>query len=85
MHVRDSATNAAVGRGSRIIARDGAYTFTSERTSESDGPYPLIGERAGTYIVTVEQQGYRPWARSVTVTGDECHVHSVSVTALLQP
>jgi hypothetical protein len=83
--VRDSVTNAAVGRGSTIIARDGLYADTAEITSVFDGPYGLAHERPGTYAVTVEQQGYRPWSRSgLRVTKDECHVRGVSITARLQ-
>jgi hypothetical protein len=84
--VRDSVTNAAVGRGSTIIARDGAYADTAEITGVFDGPYGLAYERAGTYTVTVDQQGYRPWSRAgIRVTKDECHVRGVSITARLQP
>jgi hypothetical protein len=83
--VRDSVTNAAVGRGSRVIARDGAYADTAEITSAFDGPYGLAYERPGTYTVTVDQQGYRPWSRAgISVTKDECHVRGVSITARLQ-
>ena len=83
--VRDSVTNAAVGRGSRIIARDGTYADTAEITSAFDGPYGLAYERPGTYTVTVDQQGYRPWSRAgINVTKDECHVRGVPITARLQ-
>jgi hypothetical protein len=84
--VRDSVTNAAVGRGSTIIARDGAYADTAQITDVFDGPYGVGYERAGTYTVTVEQQGYRPWSRpGIRVTKDECHVRGVPITARLQP
>ena len=83
--VRDSVTNAAVGRGSSIIARDGPYADTVDITTLFDGPYGLAYERPGMYTVTVEQQGYRTWSRSgVRVTKDECHVRGVSITARLQ-
>lgn len=84
--VRDSVTNTAAGRGARIIARDGVFADTAKIANAYDGPYGLAYERAGTYTVTVEQQGYRPWSRTgVSVTRDECHVRPVSITALLQP
>jgi hypothetical protein len=83
--VYDSATNALVGRGARIIARDGAFADTADFSNEYDGPYGLAHERTGSYDVTVEQQGYRAWSRAgVNVTDDECHVRTVSVTARLQ-
>jgi len=85
--VRDSVTNALAGRGASIIARDGVFADTAEHPFAAyDGPYSLARERAGTYTVTVEQQGYRLWSRpGVRVTRDECHVRTVSITARLQP
>jgi hypothetical protein len=86
--VRDSTTNAPAGRGARIIARDGAFADTVLVPTDDAElfPYPLAHERAGTYTVTVERDGYRPWSRSgVRVTKDECHVRTVALTARLQP
>jgi hypothetical protein len=84
--VHDSASNALVGRGAKIIARDGAFADTADITNEYDGPYGLAHERTGSYDVTVEQQGYRVWSRAgLNVTRGECHVQTVSITARLQP
>jgi starvation-inducible outer membrane lipoprotein len=84
--VHDSATNALVGRGARIIARNGGFADTADFSNEYDGPYGLAHERTGSYDVTVEQQGYRVWSRSgVNVTRGECHVRTASITARLQP
>jgi hypothetical protein len=81
--VRDSVTNAPVS-GARVVARTATIADTSR--SQPNGVYPLVSEKPGTYAVTVEQTGYRPWARAnVKVTSDECHVKTVSLTALLQP
>lgn len=86
LDVHDSATNALVGRNSKIIAREGAVADTSRFTAVSDGPYPLVYERAGTYTVTVEQAGYKLWTQAgVLVTKNGCHVNGVAVTARLQP
>ena len=83
--VRDSVSNALVGRGSRIIAREGAVADTSTDTPVSDGPFSLVYERAGTYALSVTQTGYQPWTRAgVQVTKGTCHVNSVAVTARLQ-
>ncbi|MEO5817254.1 MAG: hypothetical protein ABIT20_18450 [Gemmatimonadaceae bacterium] len=83
--VRDSVSNALVGRGSRIIAREGAVADTSTDTQISDGPFSLVFERAGTYTVAVTQTGYQPWNRAgVQVTNGTCHVNAVAVTARLQ-
>jgi hypothetical protein len=83
--VRDSVTNALAGRGSRVIAREGAVADTSSDTSISDGPFSLVFERAGTYTVSVTQAGYQPWTKAgVQVTNGSCHVNAVAVTARLQ-
>ncbi len=83
--VHDSLTNALVGRGARIIARDGAFADTADFSNEYDGPYGLAHERTGSYEVTVEQQSYRVWSRAgVNVTRGECHVRTASITARLQ-
>lgn len=86
--VRDSITNATAGPGARIIARDGAFADTVLVPTDDAArfPYQLAHERAGTYTVTVERDGYRPWSRSgVRVTKDECHVRTLALTARLQP
>ena len=83
--VRDAITNTPAGRGARIIARDGPFADTADFTESYDGPYGVAHERAGTYTVTVEQQGYNGWSQSgVNVGRGECHVRSVSLTARLQ-
>lgn len=83
--VRDSVTDARVGRGARVIARAGAMADTTDETGFSDGPYGLAYERAGTYVVTVEQTGYARWTRNdVQVTNGDCHVNGVTLVARLQ-
>ena len=85
LDVRDSVSNAQVGRNASIIAREGAVADTSHETSIGDGPFGLVYERAGTYTVTVEQTGYKVWTRAgVLVTRDVCHVKGVALTARLQ-
>jgi hypothetical protein len=82
--VRDSVTNALVGRGSRIVARERAFADTSA-DALSTGPYGLVFERAGTYTVSVAQTGYQPWINAgVQVTKGTCHVNGVALTARLQ-
>ena len=83
--VRDSITDVSAGRNSRIIASSGAFADTSHETSIGDLGYGLVYERAGTYVVTVEQVGYKLWTKSgVEVTKGDCHVNGVSLTARLQ-
>lgn len=82
--VRDSVSGSPAGRGALIVARDGAYADTVVFTSV-DGPYGLAYERAGSYTVTVQQQGYRVWSESgVDVSKDICHVQPVRLKARLQ-
>lgn len=85
VEVLDSARNVPVGRGAQIIARDGAFADTVSFTAY-DGPYGLAPERAGTYTVTVQQQGYLLWSVSgIRVSRDECHVRTATLRARLQP
>ncbi|HEY9517449.1 MAG TPA: carboxypeptidase-like regulatory domain-containing protein [Gemmatimonadaceae bacterium] len=86
VEVLDSSSNAPVGEGAKITARDGAFIQTAITADEYPGPYGLAHERAGVYTVTVQQDGYAIWTRSdVVVTRDQCHVRTVELTALLQP
>ena len=84
--VRDSVTNALVGRGSAVFVREGAVVADSANdTSVSDGPYGLAFERTGTFTVFVTKTGYQPWSKAnVQVTKGTCHVNAVAVTARLQ-
>lgn len=85
VHVRDSVTNAPAGQGARIIARTGTFADTAGPVESYAGPYGVAPERAGTYTLTVEKQGYATWTRSgIQVTADVCHVRTVEVTARLQ-
>ena len=89
--VLDSASRDPLGPGMLVVVRDGAYADTARTFL----PHPIEGvlqrfafafERRGTYDVTVERSGYRTWRRDgVRVSGDECHVRTVELTALLQP
>jgi hypothetical protein len=90
VYVNDSLTGTAIASGASLVVRDG--TFKDSVSHPSGRPelnaFPLLtaGERAGTYQVSVSKPGYLPWSRSnVRITGNECHVNPVSVTALLQP
>jgi len=80
--VRDSVTSGAIA-DARVIARVGTTADTAQ--FPLDGVYPLAYEKAGVYQVVVEHTSYRTWTRAnVHVTRDECHVQTVSLTALLQ-
>jgi hypothetical protein len=71
-----------------VVARDGTYRDSVFRASPSAPPpnelLALAYERAGTYEVTVNATGYRPWVRSgIVVQRDPCHVVTVPLTARL--
>lgn len=90
IQVRDSTTDNPAASGALGIAVDGSYVDTLEHVPTFDPTtlLTLLGawEREGTYDVTVTRAGYLPWHRnSIVVTGDECHVHTVTIEALLQP
>src|SRR5689334_23353562 len=70
--VRDSVTNQLAGQGARVIASEGTFADTALFLS-GDTPFRLVEERPGTYLVTVEKEGYRTWSRSnVRVTRGTC-------------
>lgn len=87
--VRDSTTGADAVAGATGIASDGAFRDSvsiPSGTSPHASAISLVGERAGTYTVTVRKAGYRDWTNSnVVVTRDACHVRTVTLTAQLQP
>ena len=85
---QDSATGAALGGVMLAVARDGGFadTVRSVEATPAGATLGLAFERAGTYTVRVERAGYRPWERAgVVVTGTQCHVLTVVLTALLRP
>ena len=96
VEVLDSISGSPVRGHVRVVARDGSQMFEFDSqdivlppTADPDtvvfGPFYLAHERAGTYDVAVEAQGYRLWqATSVRVRNGECHVQTAELTALLQ-
>jgi hypothetical protein len=84
----DSLTGATTGFTSVTIrAIDGAYADSIVMPTYPDqfnGPVPLAYERKGTYTVSVSASGFATWTKSgIVVTGDQCHVSTVPVTAKL--
>ncbi len=72
--VVDAATNQPIPEY-RGIVRDGSY---SDSLRFGGAAY----ERAGTYSVTVEADGYLTWTRAgVVVTDGACHVNGVALRA----
>lgn len=81
--VVDSITGAGLAGTALVLAREGGVTDT---LAGSDSVVSGVFERAGTYRVEVSSPGYRPWSREgVLATGDECHVQTVRLRALLVP
>lgn len=98
VEVLDSISGAPVRGHLRVVARDGSETSAFDSQVDAVlqpgmdpdtmvfSPVSLAYERAGTYALTAEAEGYRPWQRTgVRVHRGECHVQTVEVTARLQP
>jgi hypothetical protein len=85
----DSLSGATTGfTGVTIVATEGAYADSIVMpvypADPYNGPVALAYERRGTYTVSVRANGYVTWTRSgVVVSGDQCHVTTVSLTARL--
>jgi hypothetical protein len=83
--VTNARTGAGLSTGVAVTATDGEYIgqlSNAEMTNEFYG----VDEREGTYTITVTAAGYQPYSSpAVTVTKDECHVITQTVTVALQP
>lgn len=79
VYISDSLSAEPLAQGAVGVIRDGAYQ-DSLRPMLYSSAGTLVArsgaaERSGSYLVTVERPGYRPWSRApVTVTRDACHV-----------
>tara|TARA_Y100001936_G_scaffold219665_1_gene233196 strand:+ start:237 stop:638 length:402 start_codon:yes stop_codon:yes gene_type:complete len=87
--ITDKDTGAKVTR-STITLQDGDYVETLTTTSTgAGGPANQVSgawERKGNYDIIVSNPNYLTWLRrNIPVTSDECHVHTVMVTANLSP
>ena len=88
--VRDSVSGGPPPSGTLVIARDGTYadSMTAGVPGSTGSTFPLAIERPGTYLVTVEAEGYRLWSRSGIVverSSAKCHqIQTVTVLARLQ-
>jgi hypothetical protein len=87
--VVDSVTNQpALFQNLWAVARDGTYkdsvAVSLGDVQKGNVTVSLAYERAGVYTVSAKADGYQLWSKSgVTVTGDVCHVTTVSLTARL--
>lgn len=67
-----------------VVAKEGNYEETLEN-SDPNNPFFGAGERRGSYIITVTSDNYKTFvSEPVVVTGDQCHVTTVSKTIELE-
>ena len=92
VEVRDAVSGTHLSVTPRGVARDGGFEDSLRVGSTTFEDPPLVvtmigaDERAGTYLVQLEAEGYQAWDTSgVRVTRDECHVRTASFTAELEP
>lgn len=83
IEVNDANTGNIILQNVTVTAADGDYTeglvFNFDR-------FIGAGERAGTYILTIEAEGYQTLVTDPIVVGeDECHVIPEERTFGLQP
>ena len=92
VEVRDVVSGEHLSVTPRGAARDGVFEDSLRVGSTTLSIPPLVvtmvgaDERAGTYLVQLEAEGYQPWDTSgIQVLSDECHVRTVTFTAALDP
>ena len=84
--VRDSITGAFAGNGATMRAMSVTWSDSVVVPASADWytSWSTAWERAGTYSVTVERDGYLPWRRdSIVVSHDLCHVVGQEVNVRL--
>ena len=88
--VQDSISRGPPPSGTRVITRDGTYadSMTAGVPSATGSAFPLAVERTGSYLVTVEAEGFLLWSRSeikVERSSSKCHqIQTVTLVARLQ-
>jgi hypothetical protein len=92
VEVRDAVGGEHLSVTPRGVARDGTFEDSLRVGSTTLSIPPLVvsmvgaDERAGTYLVWLEAEGYQAWDTSgIQVFRDECHVQTVRFTAALDP
>lgn len=90
VQVKDSLTLAPAAAGAKLLVVDPAAGYRDSTSFAADSLWntwslTAAPERAGVFTIVVSKPGYRDWIRTnVVVTKDDCHVHPVAFTALLQ-
>lgn len=79
----DAVSKSPVSEGLQGITIQGSVSAPMEG---SGGTLVGAGETSGNFTVVVTAPGYKLWTRTnVEVTGDQCHVRTVHLTAELEP
>lgn len=77
-------TDGEIIGGATLTLRDGVHREILRETMP--GQYVGAGERAGTYDLTIEAEGYAPASRNlIIVMADACHVNPVNLSIELTP
>jgi hypothetical protein len=92
VEIRDARDGRALAANARGVVRDGAFVDSLRPYESSSGlatdlfSRQAAGERAGTYTVEVEHDGYQPWTiAGVRASRGVCHVETRRLAANLQP
>jgi hypothetical protein len=92
VEVRDQTTDQFLSTAPRGVVREGAYQDSLTVSGFTSDVPPRVrtliaaGERAGTYTVHLEADGYQPWDTARVRVGEgDCHVHTARFTAALNP
>jgi len=82
----DSEGNPVTGATLTLSQGDFTETMMEWDAATSPGVYVGAGERAGTYTLSIEGDGFDPaTVNDIVVTADECHVIPVNLTVPLPP
>jgi hypothetical protein len=88
VEVRDAITGEPAAHDSVGVIQDGTYRETLQIEASVDplSALRLVGawERTGVYSVVIRKEGYRDWSTTAVVEADTCHVHTVTLQAMLE-
>jgi hypothetical protein len=92
VEVRDQTTDQFLSATPRGVVREGTYQDSLIVSGFTTDVPPRImtliaaGERAGTYTMHLEADGYQPWdTAGIRVRDGDCHVRTARFTAALNP
>lgn len=90
LKVQNAATGAPITDSATVVITDGSYVesydYLGAPGQPTSGLLSAAGERAGTYSISIRKNGFAPYdTAGIEVTRDVCHVHTVQVTANLDP